>query len=277
MGVVLMKRVLKINLLKFFHILPSGAKLFLRSFKKQEPEFYKLRWLVQESTIAVDIGANNGAYTYALGRLVGRNGLVVAIEPIVHLADYLRKACLQLRLPVDVKQICLSSKAGKGYLLIPYSPRGELLTGFASIHNLDLSEYGNMQKQEVKTKRLDDLLSKRRRRVSFIKCDVEGHELEVLKGSLDIIKTDRPNLLIEVEQRHHVNTSIYDVFGFLEKQEYKGYFIDKNRTLRDLREFYPSLHQPFPPDSKLDEYIYNFIFLPSELLDAKILRRIGAS
>ena len=78
-------------LLKIFHCLPDGFKLLIRSYKKQEPELYELGWLVQQSSIAVDIGANKGAYTYALSKLVRDKGYVVAVEPIVELADYLRR------------------------------------------------------------------------------------------------------------------------------------------------------------------------------------------
>jgi 23S rRNA U2552 (ribose-2'-O)-methylase RlmE/FtsJ len=63
-------------------MLPDGMKLYLRSFKVQEPELYELGWLVEKDTIAVDIGANKGAYTYAISKVVGKKGLVVAIEPI---------------------------------------------------------------------------------------------------------------------------------------------------------------------------------------------------
>ena len=78
-------------LLKIFHCLPDSFKLLIRSYKKQEPELYELGWLVQQSSIAVDIGANKGAYTYVLSKLVGKKGYVVAVEPIVELADYLRR------------------------------------------------------------------------------------------------------------------------------------------------------------------------------------------
>ena len=266
----MLKKLLK-TLLPVFHLLPAGVKLYLRSFKKQEFELYELYWLVAKGSLAVDIGANNGAYTFALSRLVGRDGRIVAIEPIEHLADYLRRASRQLHLPVDVKQICLSSRDGYADLVIPLSSKGELLTGYANLGNHEAVSDSTHCKQHVKLKRLDDVLADRNRRVSFIKCDVEGHELEVFKGALDILKTDRPNLLVEIEQRH-LNEPIDTVLSFFESQCYRGYFFDQNNKLKEVCEFDVSRHQTSPLESSGDKYIYNFIFLPMESPSDKDLR-----
>jgi hypothetical protein len=39
--------------------------------------------------------------------------------------------------------------------------------------------------------------------VSFVKIDVEGHELAVVKGGMQLIERERPVLVIESEERHH--------------------------------------------------------------------------
>lgn len=256
-------------LLQLFHLLPDGIKLFLRSFKKQEAELYELNWLVEKGTIAVDVGGNNGAYTYALSRLVGKNGKVYSVEPIEELALYLRRAIRQLRLPAQVEQCCLSSDNGKRILFIPTTPDNKLMTGLASL------EHSNKScgvEREVVLKRMDDLLLNRKKRVSFIKCDVEGHELDVFKGGLEILKTDRPNILVEIEQKH-ISGPIYDHFNFFIDQKYKGYFLDGDNQLRDLEDFNISIYQTDNSDSKIDEkYVYNFIFLPTEAKDAITLR-----
>ena len=57
-----------------------------------------------------------------------------------------------------------------------------------------LSEQG----LEVKLVRLDDLFQSG---ISFVKCDVEGHELEVIEGAKELIRACRPAWLIEVSHR----------------------------------------------------------------------------
>src|SRR5688572_14771899 len=49
---------------------------------KGEQERRELPRLVTPGTIAVDVGAHFGTYSHALARLVGKDGLVLSVEPI---------------------------------------------------------------------------------------------------------------------------------------------------------------------------------------------------
>jgi len=257
-------------LLKIFHCLPDGLKLLIRSYKKQEPELYELGWLVEQSSIAVDIGANKGPYTYALRKLVREKGHVVAVEPIAELANYLRRTFSQLSLPVILEQCCLSSKNGDGDLYIPIGESGELLTVLANLRKPNSS---NMESRRVKLKSLDDILKQRKLRVSFIKCDVEGHKIEVFRGALAILKADRPNLLVEIEKQH-IDQPIEEHFAFFLEQNYKGYFLDENSNLKNLDDFNLDLYQPkILNNSPLPrKYVHNFIFLPNEVPNIRLPR-----
>jgi len=248
------------KLLIMFHMLPPGLKLFIRSFKNQEPELYELNWLVGRDSIAIDIGANNGSYTYAISRLIGKKGMVVSIEPISYLYEYLKKACKQLRIPGEVHQLCLSSKKGESKLFIPESKGGEPLTGLAS---LELAGDSSGQYQKINLETLDNLLKKRTKKISFIKCDVEGHEIEVFKGAHDILTKDRPNLLVEIEEAHSAE-SIYKRFNFFFAYNYNGYFLDRDNALTEIKKFKVEIHQNTTTDNDKNNYIYNFIFLPAE-------------
>jgi len=65
--------------------------------------------------------------------------------------------------------------------------------GGSRVIPLDLNQNGN---NEIITKRLDDLVSADEH-VSLIKLDVEGFELKCLQGALDIIRTNKPLVLLE--------------------------------------------------------------------------------
>ena len=54
--------------------------------------------------------------------------------------------------------------------------------------------------------------------VDFIKCDVEGAEMEVLKGSDNLIKQSHPCWLIEVSRELS-----HEVFSFLHAYDYKAF------------------------------------------------------
>jgi FkbM family methyltransferase len=258
-----------------FHRLPPGAKLWLRSLKPQEPEFYELPWLVAPSTLAVDIGANKGAYTYRLGRLVGPRGLVVAVEPIHELAEYLQRACRQLRLPVHLHECGLSARDGTAQLFIPTAADGSMATGLATLDDRDAAGPG--EAITIATQRLDRLLADRDKRVSFIKCDVEGHEIEVFRGGMTILGEDRPNLLVEIEQRH-LKHDIRESFAFFRAAGYDGWFLDDGH-LRGIAEFRAGEHQNTQrqPGPSGATYINNFLFLPEGVDAIRGRRRKAAS
>jgi len=244
-------------LLKGFHRLPDGAKLYLRSYKQQEPEYYHLKKLIKPNSLVVDIGSNEGAYSYEMSRAVGRGGLVVAIEPIKDLAEKLRNACKQLRLPVIVENCALSSFAGESAFYIPTSDEGELRTGFSSLEKPSQSKY---LVQNVKVRKLDELMAHRDRPVSFIKCDTEGHEREVFLGASQLLLEDRPILLIEIEGKY-IRYSVDEQIQFFENMGYECYYLKNNQLIAKL----PLNSDSFPDNPIEKSYqicAYNFMFFP---------------
>jgi hypothetical protein len=76
--------------------------------------------------------------------------------------------------------------------------------------------------------------------VSFIKIDVEGHELSVLEGGVRTIANNRPVLWVEIEQRH-LSRPMSDVFEFIKSLGYDGGFYDG--TFQPLEKFRYEIHQ----------------------------------
>jgi FkbM family methyltransferase len=199
----------------------------------------------------VDIGANKGGYTYWMVKAVGEKGRLFAFEPQSGLTEYLKGV-----LPgknVTIEKMGLSSEIGEAQLVIPgegatYSPGATIEPG----HSEKCYSY------KVKIDTLDDYFENKKeaRPVKFIKCDVEGHELEVFKGGIKILKEDHPVILFESEQRHLRNKSPSDIFKFLLDLGYRGQFIF-NKKLHDLNEFDLNKHQVCGKKP----YTNNFIFV----------------
>jgi FkbM family methyltransferase len=190
-------------------------------------------------------------------RAVGASGAVIAFEPQPELASYLRQCVRDLSWEnVEVVEKALSSGPGRRVLWRPTdvpSPAASL--GAAS---LPPDPHG----REVEVETLDRALEalEARRPVRLVKCDVEGHELEVFLGARDVLFKDRPRILVECEARHAPARRVEDVFAHLEVLGYRGSFFWRGERL-DVARFDARLHQV----EGRRPYANNFVFEPAEL------------
>jgi len=157
-----------------------------------EAELLHLRDVSRPSGVALDIGANRGWYTFPMSRLFAR---VYAFEVNDELTDWIRDYN-----PGNIEIILcgLSSTAGTARFYIPLM-NGLALTGWGSLDRGNLPAATGHREKEIKLARLDDFGIEN---VGFVKIDVEGHEVEVLKGAVATIGNSRPTVLIEVRDRN---------------------------------------------------------------------------
>ena len=67
--------------------------------------------------------------------------------------------------------------------------------------------------EEVEVITLDDFVRENRLEIGFIKVDIEGFEMEFLKGALETIKTQKPTMLISI---YHQASDFFGIKPFLE-------------------------------------------------------------
>jgi len=244
---------------------PAAVRLVRasRRITRLEPETSLVRSHVVPGTLAIDIGANEGGYTYHMAKAVGRRGQVLAVEPFRELADRVRRGARQLGLPVTVENYALSDRDGVVELFTPIVD-GQLLHGWSSVTPHGFSEYGRTR---VPMTSLDTLLADQSTPISFIKIDVEGHELEVLKGARQALERHWPTLLVEVESRHSEHP-LEETFQFLEALGYIGSFLDAGSALRSISEFTIETHQRSGSSGDRERYVNNFLFRHSSQLAA---------
>ena len=65
--------------------------------------------------------------------------------------------------------------------------------------------------------------------ISFIKCDVEGHEFAVLRGAERLLARSKPALLVEIEERH--GQTVSEVVGYLSDRGYGCQSLKRNGDL----------------------------------------------
>ena len=167
----------------------ARAGLYESRYMRLLPDF------VEPGSEAVDVGANFGGYTHRLSQLVGPSGRLFAFEPIPFVSAFLEKSCAGLG-NVEVFEEALSNSSEEDLeLRIPYIAGAVPEPALASVET-DTHRRRIWKVVRVRTRRLDDHLASFKR-LSFIKADIEGHELEFLHGAAQTIRTFLPVLQIE--------------------------------------------------------------------------------
>lgn len=221
-------------------------------------EISYLRKSLTEEGIAVDIGAHKGGYLYWMKKSVKEKGKVFAFEPQVRLFNYLKNICAKVGFKnVIIENLGMSSKEGEGIFYIPITKKG--VSPGARIGHFSNGTPCEESKIQITT--LDKYFFDRQIFPELIKIDVEGHEKEVLSGGINLLKSCKPKIILECENRHLGDNNVFDVFKFLEELGYKGYFFE-NQKLRPVKEFNAELSQDLSNVRKWGKrtYINNFIF-----------------
>ena len=206
-----------------------------------------------EGQTAIDIGAHKGGYLYNILKKIGSKGHIYAFEPQTILYNYLLKLKRIFRWSnVVIEHIALSDRIGTVSLFIPANNGKPTSPGASIVGNENFQEF---KTEEVQTETLDSYCARNNIKPDFLKIDVEGNELNVFKGGVDILKKYRPKILFECEQRHVGKEKVLETFRFLESLGYKGQFISGDQIM-PLSSFDFALHQ----NKEIKPYCNNFIF-----------------
>ena len=154
--------------------------------------------IVRPGATVFDIGANIGAHTLPLARLVGPTGSVHAFEPVSWAVAKLRA---NLALNPDLaervtihQRLLTDSETG----VVPTAIHASWPLGVASdLHPILRGR--EMPTQGAKTATLDDFVRQAAlTRLDFIKLDVDGGECGVIRGGLETLRRLRPTVIVEL-------------------------------------------------------------------------------
>jgi len=163
------------------------------------PPYWGVRRLVKPGDVVVDVGANIGFASRILSELVEEKGIVLALEPVPPTYRLLTHNVRVLRLRnVRAIHAAAGARREKRKIVIPrYSDGRENIYESRLISGVAEEQTGRVFEIEVRS--LDEVARScvGARRISLIKIDVEGSEVEVVEGALEILERDRPGLVIE--------------------------------------------------------------------------------
>jgi FkbM family methyltransferase len=233
-------------------------RAFKARYRDEKSELASALAFIRVGDTVADIGANKGAYLYWLQKAVGGDGKVFAFEPQPSLARYLKSVCAAMRWEnVFVRDCALSDTVAVRTLHVP----GAADSPGASLEMP--ADAAGGRSYECQTDTLDRQLHGVDK-ISLLKIDVEGHELNVFRGAREILAQHAPALLFECEARHLRQHTMQDVFSFLENFGYTGEFFSPD-GLRPLAEFNLSRHHKQIGARFWDapDYCNNFLFTPT--------------
>lgn len=218
-----------------------------------EPEIELLKQLIDSDKLAIDVGASDGIYTTHLYKL---SKMCYAFEPRVDAFERLLKIFRKLKRPIKFDMVALSNFNGTTMLKTFPDEFGRSTIEDEN----DLEKDGAVEAVEVKVCKMDDYNFNGQ--IGFIKIDVEGHEESVLRGAQNILTNYKPNLLIEIEDRHKKN-AITSIISYLNNFSYKGFFY-KNKKLVPIEKFQLNVDQVYENLLSGKEYYNNFVFLNND-------------
>ncbi len=168
----------------------------LRYGEHESASSYIFNHLVKKNMIVLDIGGNIGHFSLLASKLVGMHGKVYVFEPDPTSFKYLRKN-------VEINKIgnvilvnkCVSNE--ERILTLYHHPK------FHSCHSIFKPDSKKpVNYVDVESIKLDNMFSDKNFKISFIKLDIEGAEINALKGMGKMLeKMKVPYLLTECNLR----------------------------------------------------------------------------
>jgi FkbM family methyltransferase len=225
---------------------PGLYRILLNILKKGSIEKRLYLSLIRRGFVVIDIGANTGYFTHLFSGLVGRKGMVHAFEPVPEAYQSMIQRLDSFHCTnVVPNPVALGERNRMTSILVPGNDSAQ-----ASLvpHHSGSWSGASVQRFKVQQLTLDDyccILPK----IDFIKCDVEGAELLVLKGGASTLKRCLPVLVLEVERRWTKDFGWQPdaIQEYLSKIGYRHFYISKGEG--DLSPH----HNQHPAFSKIPE------------------------
>lgn len=217
------------------HELPEGPLEYAtwlhpkqRPYALVQSEIDFLRGIIRPGDCAIDIGAHGGDTALPIALACGSTGTVLAFEPNSYAYPTLEVNSQLNKDKTNIVPYCLAATATEGEFVFEYSDPGYSnggrhigISNWKHGHAFPLKVRGVVLSRFLRECHPDVL-----RKLRYIKIDVEGYDLDVLRSILDVLSESRP----------YVRTEVYKWLGDEKRRETFRFFSDLSYTLRTVDE-----------------------------------------
>lgn len=216
--------------------------IYDRSFEESELNF--VRRFLKEDDVFFDIGANIGLFSLIASDLVGKKGEIYSFEPTPETFRRLTEN-IQSNAFENIRPIQLGLSDSQGDMFFNVSEGGyDAWNSFVKLDRLE----ENASTIKVKTDSLDSFIKDRNLAspISLIKIDVEGWELNVFKGAIELlVREDAPTLIVEFTETNAFAAGYYcgELYDYIKQFGYSWYRYDdiNNTLIPEIKQ----LHYPY--------------------------------
>lgn len=191
------------------------------------PSNFEAKWIL-------DIGANVGDVAVAALNSY-KESKVICFEPVNMTYDALKDRLSPFGDRVQLHRVALSDTTGIGEINITTFHGANSIAPQASFHKECNPHVQEVGKEHIELVRLDDYcVSFPCERIDVMKIDVEGHELDVLKGGIQFISSRVDFIVIEISlmrDQSWENQAIFEIFALLKSAGFRLFnVLDVHRT-----------------------------------------------
>ncbi len=163
-------------------VIASGSRFVKGTYEPIQSAAFQ--GLIQPGQVVFDVGAHVGYYTVLSSVLAGPSGQVIAFEPLPANLKYLRR---HLKLNACDNVRILTNCVGEG----------SSIARFDDSRGTGVGHLANEGSFEVQVRSLDEMVESGELPIpQFLKIDVEGAELLVLKGAERLLRRHHPTLVL---------------------------------------------------------------------------------
>ena len=215
----------------------SGNQITLNTFKhkgywyfgkeRERRTMERFSQLVRPGDTVLEVGGHIGFISQYFAKLVGPRGKVIVFEPGLNNLPYILRNTVHLP-QVLVECLAVSNHVGEAtfYEDDITGQNNSLMSNYrgaddvAKSHKLDVVKVA----RTVKLTTLDAYIEANPLKVDFVKIDIEGYELNALKGAENLLKRT-PALMIEITEHHDEVVALLRKHGYVMSDD-KGNVID---------------------------------------------------